>query len=1217
MGSPSRNDTVYLKGGIIGSAFGGGNNTGQTTTNIYLQGASITNNLYGGSNESGAITTTNVTVTSGSAQNIFGANNLGGSTTTTNISMSGGTVSQNVYGGGNEVGAGTTNVSITGGTVTDSVFGGSNQKGTVNQSNVTINNTQPIVAVYGGNNEGGNTAATNVQITKGTITTVYGGGNKAISGSTVVKVTNGTITNLFGGGNLAAVTETDVDITGGTIVQSVYGGGNKANVSANTSVNIQNCTVNGSAFGGGNQGEVLGNSDIIIKNAAVRSSAYGGGNQADVKGNTTITIEGTSSIGTDSIQVPNGSVFGSGNSAGTGSSSSTKKATVNIVGGTIYGNVYGGANTSVVNGVTDVNIGTAAVNKSGLTEGDIWIKGTVYGGGESNASGSPDYDYTAISVTEGINININGEGYADNNHTFKLNGSIFGSGNASSSAGDSTIYIKKLGTLENPNDNLSIQRTTYLTIDESVIHLTGAVDITNKYKSALYSFNMIGTVVDEEHVGGLTIKNNTVLLLDHNANQMVSFTSAVDSNGSEVPATVTIDDENKTLTKNVDNRVYLLANKNLNVASDPDANDYGEVTGMTFFGVYRNSSGNINETGIYNNSKYTYGSAATSADLVVASSYILGRHHTDHDITKDGFYTNYLDEDTNFREIRTAYIEPTPANTDYYRWQIGTKSIEYEFDMTASKYLSMGTATLSLIDFPNGDTTFTVLDFDDSDFDPNLTLVGESEVPKFARVGSDEAKKFGLNMKSESTEWTAFNKTSFVSADNGSFTGDSVYLTSSDAGAPNLQFYLYHAKNIEMQGDLGTVVITMESQAPKNGYEVELKLVTIKINITAINHSDGNHYDASITYGKKYSMPVTTDVNITPKSQFTEYYSLIVNDELKNIYGNNHNYYRTLVSNYALPVGTTITLIDVSKDTPSYYYYEVNATNYQQKVNQLATENEISYLLSDFLAMDTTTSSNKYNDTQKNLEYYDDDMGMAYEEFLFIFDFKEANITTAQLNNEMLFELRTDEDRTSVTVLDKRLEDDDMVFNIHNTTNLVLSQVVNTNNTNYYYDSPNTTVYTTQVSYSTSGSNQKVIDTNYEASSMGVNIQLFNSQGTSVSSSMLSGTKITINNNDYYVDSDGIFRIKLADKVTRVTRNMLITVDSLLPAGEYTMKYSIIASSDGLHASDLNVPTFTQTIHVISSDNYITVDHNDKTKIFYSETGLNEDGNKINTYQVK
>ena len=1215
MGSPSRNDYVYLKGGTIGNAFGGGNNTGQTVTNIYLQGATITNNLYGGSNESGAVSTANVSVTSGSAQNVFGANNEGGSTTITNVAVTGGTVSQNVYGGGNKVGAGTTNVNVSGGSI-GKVFGGSNESGTVSTSNVTINTTQSISEVYGGNNEGGNTITTNVTITRGTITTVYGGGNKAISGSTNVIVNNGIITDLFGGGNLAQVTETDVEVNHGTFT-NVYGGGNRANVTADTNVRLRTCTVNGSVYGGGNQGEVLGDSEIRVTEVAVRGSAYAGGNEADVKGNTTITIEGATTVGTSTTQVPNGSVFGSGNSAGTGTSNSTKTATVNIVGGTIYGNVYGGANTSVVNGVADVNIGTQTVNKPNLIEGDIWIKGTVYGGGESNAAGSAEYDYTAISVTEGININIDGSGYANNNHTFKLNGSIFGSGNASSSAGDSTIYIKKLGTLAAPNDNLSIQRTTYLTIDESVIHLIGATDITNKYSNAKYSFNLIGKVVNEEHVGGLILKNNSTLLLDENANQLISFTSAVDVNGTQRVATVEIDDENKTVSKNVDNRVYMLANKNLNIASDPDANDYGKVTGMTFFGVYRNSAGNITETGIYNNSNYTYGSSATTADLVIASSYVLGRHHTDHDITVDGFYTNYLEEDTNFREIRTGYIEPTPPNTDYYRWQIGTGSIEYEFTMTASKYLSMGTNTLSLIDFPNGDTRFTVIGFDASEFDSNLTMVDESEVPKFARVGTAESKKFGLNMKSESTEWTAFNKTSFISANNGDFTGDDVYLTNSEAGAPNLQFYLYHAKNIEMEGDLGTVVITLEAVAPKNGYEVELKLVTIRINIEAINYSDGNHYDASITYGKKYSMPVTTAVNITPKSQFTEYYSLIVNDEMKNIYGNNHNYYRTLVSSYVLPVGTTISMIDLSKDTPRYFYYEVDATNYAQKVQQLATDNEVSYRISDFLAMDTTTTGNKYNDTAMNLEYYDDDMGMAYEEFLFIFDFKYANISTAQVDNEMLFELRTNDDRTAVTVLDKRLEDRDMVFNIYTTTNLVLSQIVSTNNTNYYYDAANTTVYTTQVSYSTSGSNQKVIDTNYEASSMGVNIQLFNSQGTSVSSSMLSGTKIEINNEEYYVDSDGVFRIKLADKVTRITRNLKITVDSLLPAGEYTMKYSIIASSDGLHASDLNVPTFTQTIHVISADNSITVSHNDKTKIFYADTGLNEAGNRINAYQIK
>ena len=238
--------------------------------------------------------------------------------------------------------------------------------------------------------------------------------------------------------------------------------------------------------------------------------------------------------------------------------------------------------------------------------------------------------------------------------------------------------------------------------------------------------------------------------------------------------------------------------------------------------------------------------------------------------------------------------------------------------------------------------------------------------------------------------------------------------------------------------------------------------------------------------------------------------------------------------------------------------------------------------------MNTTTPSNKYNDSAKNLEYYDDNLGMAYEEFLFIFDFKAANISTAQLDNEVLFELRTDEDRTQVTVLDKRQEDRDMVFNIYTTSNIALSQTVDTANTNYYHDITNTTVYSTQVSYSTSGTSQKVIDTNYEASSMGVNIQLFDSH-----------------------------RIKLADKVSNVIRNMDITVDSLLPAGTYTMKYSVIASSDGLHASDLNAPTFTQTIQVISADNIVTVTNNDKTKLFFAETGLNADGNRINTYQVK
>ena len=1221
VGSPSGTDIVYLNGGTIGNAFGGGNNTGQATTNIYLQGSTISNNIYGGSNESGDITTSNVTITSGTVQNVFGANNIGGTTTTTNVNVSGATTNQSIYGGGNEVGAGTTNVSITGGTINEYIFGGSNQLGTVTETNVTINTNQHLLGVYGGNNAGGNTVTANVLITNGNIDAVYGGGYKAVTGSTDVEVTTGTITELFGGGNYASVTETNVEVNGGTF-ENIYGGGNRAAVQSDTEVYIDNATISVNSFGGGNQGEVLGNTNIIVKDSSISGSLYAGGNEAYVRGNTTVTVEGSSTIGTIDSVAPNGSVFGSGNSAGTGSSTTSAIATVNIVGGTVYRNVYGGANTSVVYGAANVKIGTSAVDINGLDEDNILIKGTVFGGGESNAAGSPTYDYTAISVTEEINININGEGYIENSHTFQLEGSIFGSGNASSSSGTSSIYIKKLGTLASPSENVSIQRTQNLTIDESVIHLTGAKDTTNKYSDDLYSFSLIGKrLAQDESIGGLTIKNNTTLLLDQNANQLVSFTSSVDveENGvvTEEIAAVNIDDETKVVTKNVDNRVYMLANKNLNVTLDEDATEYGVVTGMTFFGMYRNSVGNITQTGVYDCSEYTYGTSSDASELVIGSSYVLGQHLTNHDITVNGFYTNYLDEDTNYSAVRTAYIEPTPNNTNYYRWQIGTESIEYEFTMTASKYLSMGTHALSLIDFPNGDTTFTVLQFDDSEFQSDLTLVDESQVPKFARVGSEESKKFGLNMKSETTEWTGYKKTSFLSANGGSFTGDQVYLTNSEAGAASLMFYLYHAKNIEMQGDLGTLKITMEAITPKNGYEVDMKIVTIIINIIAQDHNDGDQYDASITYGKKYTMPITTAVNITPKSQFTEYFSLISNGEQTDVYGTNLDNYRTLVSSYVLPVGTTITMLDVSGDTPKYYYYEVNSTNYQEKVTQLATDHEVTYKLSDFLAMDTTTSTNKYSDSAMNSAYYDDDLGMAYEEFLFIFDFKGANITAAQLDNEMLFEMRNSQDRTTISVLEKRLEDRDMVFNIYTTSNIALSQTVTTANTNYYYDSPNTTIYTSEVSYSTGGSNIKVIDTNYEASCMGVNIQFFNSEGNSVSSSMLSGTKITINNVDYFVDSDGVFRIKLADKVTRLTRNLNITVDSLLPAGNYTVKYSIIASSDGLHTSELDTSSYTESIQVVSSNNEITVDNHDKTKIFYSDTGLNELGDDTNSYVIK
>lgn len=75
-------------------------------------------------------------------------------------------------GGGNSTNSGITYVIVNGGTITGDVFGGSNLLGTVQTSNVTINDGN-INNVYGGNNQGGTTLTPNVIIEGGETTNVY------------------------------------------------------------------------------------------------------------------------------------------------------------------------------------------------------------------------------------------------------------------------------------------------------------------------------------------------------------------------------------------------------------------------------------------------------------------------------------------------------------------------------------------------------------------------------------------------------------------------------------------------------------------------------------------------------------------------------------------------------------------------------------------------------------------------------------------------------------------------------------------------------------------------------------------------------------------------------------------------------------------------------------------------------------------------------------
>ena len=1205
----SNSTRLQLGYATLNNVYAGGEQASATTTQTTVRGATI-QNLFGGSNIDGTVNRASIQMTNGTIGNIYGGNNLGGSSSDATVMVDNGQIGT-IYGGGNRASSETSTILINRGTI-DNIFGGGNEAGletaTININRGTIGN------IYGGSNQSGDIDTTYITVQYSTSTTVdniFGGNNMGgVTTNSNVYVYGGTTGNVYGGGNEAEVTNPMVQVQNAT-VNNVFGGGNMAKITTNTSVTITNSTILTNVYGGGNEGEVSGNTEVKITSSNINGSAYAGGNGATaiVHQNTSITVEGDSVIGTETSTAPHaGCVFGGGNAAATGTEANNNSlATVNIVGGKIYGNVYGGANTSVVYGKTDTNIGTNAVEQTNLTEASINIGGTVFGGGEANAAGDENYDFSFISVTGAIDIDIDGLSYLDNDHEFILQGSIFGSGNASSSSGTSEIYIANLGTRDNPSRNISIQRANTVILDNTVMELEGTTDRTNEYSDIEYSLNRI----DE-----LNIKNNTMLLLQRNANLLQSFKSTVDVDGQEQKATVIINDDTKNVTKNVDNRLYMLANRNLNITTNEAATEYGQVSGMTFFGMYQTYENGSISYGLYEDS-VNYGDAGDAGDIIIGGSYVLGLHNLNHDITVDGFYSNYIDD--SYTEISTAYIEPTPPDSNYYMWTIGISAVNYSFAMTASKYSSLGTYELSMREFAKGNTTFEVIGFNSEGLTSGVELIDSASVPKIAETEEEANSILGLSMKSETSEWTSYETTKFLSQNDGTFTGDDTYITDSQALAPSLMFYLYHAKNITLDQELGTVVVTMQAKTPINEIEYDVQLITITIDIVARSYDDGNAYDASITYDKKYEMPAATSVNITNQSQFTAYFDLFATSEkFEDIYGINNKNYHALVTDYALPVGTQITMLDLGNQngTPSYYYYTVDENSYNQALTQLQNENEVTYRLSDFIKMGSTSADNTYDDQKMNLIYYNDNQKTTMEEFIFIFDFKETTTTGDHLNHYMRFELRNEEDRAVISVLGIR--QNIMYYNLYESSNVVLNQTVTLDNNYIYPDMESHINYKTAVTYDQTGNRESIINTNYESTSMGLNITLYDSEGKQISASYLTGTSIRMDGVDYFADSEGVFRIKLAGKVSNLEKNLYFLTDESLPTGNYKMVFSLFASSDGLHnTGGLQAVEDTFDVTVVPSDNAIKATSEDKTKIIDGQTALNENQTNETTFKIE
>ncbi len=235
---------------------------------------------------------------------------------------------------------------------------------------------------------------------------VFGGGNAAaVDGidSVLMLKANSQVVNLFGGGNKAVADTAVVIMNVATTLDTIFGGGNLAGLTGSALVDVSAGTVRGGIYGGSNkEGEVQGDITVNVTGtttigatgtlANLHGGGYGAGTRTD--GNVTVNFGDAPTTHSDAPKIF-GDIYG-GSALGWVNDAATDITVVNVVNGTVGGNIYGGglgqqaegnnpAIAALVKGKTYVNIG--AIDDSDNITGEAIIGGSVYGC--NNQNGSP------------------------------------------------------------------------------------------------------------------------------------------------------------------------------------------------------------------------------------------------------------------------------------------------------------------------------------------------------------------------------------------------------------------------------------------------------------------------------------------------------------------------------------------------------------------------------------------------------------------------------------------------------------------------------------------------------------------------------------------------------------------------------------------------------------------------------------------------------------
>ena len=137
----------------------------------------------------------------------------------------------------------------------------------------------------------------------------------------------------------------------------------------------------------------------------------------------------------------------------------------------------------------------------------------------------------------------------------------------------------------------------------------------------------------------------------------------------------------------------------------------------------------------------------------------MAQHMTEHDISIDGFYTNYNEEG----KIKVNYIDTTPKDDVYYIWLVGEELdvTKFEVSLTASKYATLGTYELLLQGFSDPNLKFTLNGFS-AGLANGISLVDPDEIKAIEPDDEKANSVYGLTMKTGNVGWQTKGTTKFL-----------------------------------------------------------------------------------------------------------------------------------------------------------------------------------------------------------------------------------------------------------------------------------------------------------------------------------------------------------------------------------------------------------------------------------------------------------------------